>query len=213
MCWNQYVSINTFVFGVFTLLLIAYNNKYSPYKIKEFDNIYIYFFFMSFITMQLFEFFLWRNINNTYYNHLFSVLGAFLIFIQPIASLTMIKDYSLMTKLITVYTIPALTYLLYDMKNKYYITSVSKTGHLKWQWTNLSITMYVVWLLFLLYSLYSNKYYSGLILALILFAYFYYLYYRDGSAGSLWCWSVNIFTLFFAIKILLYLPFKEHGLC
>ena len=64
MCWNQYVSINTFVFSVFVLLLIMYNNKYSPYKIKELDNIYAYIFLMSFFTMQLIEFFLWRNLDN-----------------------------------------------------------------------------------------------------------------------------------------------------
>jgi hypothetical protein len=29
MCWNESVSINTFVFGIFVLLLIAFNNKYS----------------------------------------------------------------------------------------------------------------------------------------------------------------------------------------
>ena len=36
MCWNEYVSINTFIFGVFVLLLIAFNNKYSKYKIIDF---------------------------------------------------------------------------------------------------------------------------------------------------------------------------------
>ena len=42
MCWNQYISINTFVFGVFVLLLVAFNNKYSNYKIEFFNNIYAY---------------------------------------------------------------------------------------------------------------------------------------------------------------------------
>ena len=61
MCWNQYVSLNTFLFSTFILLLIFYNNKYSIYKIKELNNIYAYFFLMSFITMQLIEFFIWKN--------------------------------------------------------------------------------------------------------------------------------------------------------
>ena len=43
MCWNEYVSINTFVFGIFVLLLIAFNNKHSQYKIIEFQNPYAYF--------------------------------------------------------------------------------------------------------------------------------------------------------------------------
>jgi hypothetical protein len=63
MCWNEYVSINTFVFGIFVLLLIAFNNKYSKYKIIEFENPYTYFFMVSFISMQFIEFILWRNLH------------------------------------------------------------------------------------------------------------------------------------------------------
>ena len=40
MCCNQYVSLNTFVFSAFVLLLIVYNNKYSPYKIEELNSWY-----------------------------------------------------------------------------------------------------------------------------------------------------------------------------
>ena len=64
MCWNQYVSINTFIFSIFVLILIAFNNKYSPYKVKEFDSIFVYIFFISFISMQLIEFFIWRNLED-----------------------------------------------------------------------------------------------------------------------------------------------------
>jgi hypothetical protein len=31
MCWNQYVSINTFLFGIFTLLLIKMNMSICLY--------------------------------------------------------------------------------------------------------------------------------------------------------------------------------------
>ena len=53
MCWNQYVSLNTFLFSAFVLVLIVYNNKYSPYKLDELNSVYAYFFLMSFFTMQL----------------------------------------------------------------------------------------------------------------------------------------------------------------
>ena len=68
MCWNQYVSLNTFIFSVFVLLLIAFNNKYSNYKLNEFKSIYVYFFIMSFALMQFIEFILWRNLNNQLIN-------------------------------------------------------------------------------------------------------------------------------------------------
>ena len=87
MCWNQYVSLNTFIFGIFGLLFILYNNLYSPYKLKEFKTIGTYFFFMSFILMQGIEYVLWKNIKNKKTNHLYSFYAALLVFIQPIASL------------------------------------------------------------------------------------------------------------------------------
>ena len=70
MCWNAEVSLNTFLFSSFVLCLIIYNNTYTQYKIKDFNNIWIYLFFVSFILMQLFEFFIWRNVDNKLYNKL-----------------------------------------------------------------------------------------------------------------------------------------------
>ena len=38
MCWNKDVSLNTFLFSGFVLLLIYYNNTYTKYKVAEFDS-------------------------------------------------------------------------------------------------------------------------------------------------------------------------------
>ena len=74
MCWNEHVSLNTFLFSSFILLLIIYNNAYTKYKIEELNNINIYIFLASIIFIQLIEFFIWRNMNNKYYNNFFSIL-------------------------------------------------------------------------------------------------------------------------------------------
>lgn len=211
MCWNEHVSINTFVFGIFVLLLIAFNNKYSKYKIKEFENIYTYFFMISFISMQFIEFVLWRNINNELINKLMSIVGSLLLVIQPIASLTMLENIELRNKMILTYSIPALIYFFYNIINRNIYTIVSKrTGHLKWNWIPNDLFGYIFYLFFLYFSLFVNKYYIGIILSTSLFAIFYYYYYTDGTAGSLWCWSVNIVMLYYLIKLLIYLPFIER---
>lgn len=215
MCWNQYISLNTFIFGVFVLLLIAFNNKYSNYKLNEFQNPYVYFFIMSFVTMQFIEFVLWRNLNNESINRIMSILGSLLLVIQPIASLTMLTNISLRNKLITIYSIPSFLFILYQFSNHNFSTTVSKSGHLKWNWTKMSNEFaffgYIFYLFFLYFSLYYNKYYTPIFLTLPLFFVMYYFFYKDGSAGSLWCWSVNIVMLYFLIKLLLYLPYKEKG--
>ena len=49
MCWNKDVSLNTFLFSSFVILLIYYNNTYTKYKVAEFNSIWVYVFFGSFI--------------------------------------------------------------------------------------------------------------------------------------------------------------------
>jgi hypothetical protein len=216
MCWNQYVSLNTFLFSAFVLVLIVYNNKCSPYKFDELNSIYAYFFLMSFITMQLIEFFIWRNLNNKDLNKLFSNLGALLLMLQPVASLMLLKDITLRNKMLTIYGIPAFSYFIYEIVNKDFITVVSKTGHLKWQWVDLSGNkqiLFMSWLFFLFFSIFYNKHYLGLAYTVALLLISLYSYKKDGSFGSLWCWSINSLMLFYAIKLLVIIPYKEHGLC
>ena len=216
MCWNQYVSLNTFLFSAFVLVLIVYNNKYSPYKLDELNSIYTYFFLMSFFVMQLIEFFIWRNLNNKDLNKLFSNLGALLLLLQPVASLTMLKDIDLRNKMLTLYVIPAFSYFIYEFVNKDFLTVVSKTGHLKWDWLDVSGNkriLLIAWLFFLFFSLFYNKYYLVVTYTVVLLIISLYSYQKDGSFGSLWCWSINSLMLFFVIKLLVILPYKQHGLC
>ena len=213
MCWNQWVSINTFLFGVFVLCLIAMNNRYSNYKIDEFKNPYMYFFFMSFISMQFFEFLLWRNLKNRDWNYWISMAGSFLLLIQPIASLMLLKDVNLRKTMLLCYSIPAGLAFFYNVVGNDFSTTVSKCGHLKWNWlakkSNLSYLRYAFYLFFMLYSFYVNKQFVSILFALLLFAISYYSYYKHGSAGSLWCWIVNIVMIYYLCKICLVLPYQE----
>ena len=216
MCWNQYVSLNTFMFSIFVLLLIAYNNKYTQYKTPLFNNKFVYFFFLSFITMQLIEFFIWRNIDNKKLNNLFSTLGALLLLIQPIASLLMLKDESLKYKLIALYSIVAVPFFIYQNYDHEMTTVFSKYGHLAWKWNDLfgyNLIIYLLWFTALYFSLIVNKNYEPLIYVTILLAISYYSFLQDGSEGSLWCWSINSLMIYYAFNLLIWLPFKERGLC
>lgn len=216
MCWNQYVSLNTFVFSAFALLLIVYNNKYSPYKIEELNSVYAYFFLMSFFTMQLIEFFLWRNLNNKELNKLFSILGASLLLLQPVASLMLLKDIDLRNKMLMIYSIPAFSYFIYKVTTRDFLTEVTRSGHLKWDWIHLNGNkqiLFIGWLFFLFFSILYNKLYLGFAYTVALLLISLYSYTKEGSFGSLWCWSINSVMLFYVIKLLVILPYKEHGLC
>jgi hypothetical protein len=213
MCWNQYVSINTFMFGIFGLIIIFFNNTYSNYKIKFFKNPYAYLFMLSFIFMQLFEFILWRNLNNYAINNVVSILGFLLLSIQPIASLFLLTNIQMRDKLLIMYTIPAAIFVIYNMLMTNIHTVISSSGHLAWKWTfykNGIIQWLVIpfYLFFLFFSLLYNKYYNSLLILLLYFIFIYY-FGKDGSSGSVWCLSVNSIVLYFLLQILIVMPYCE----
>jgi len=213
MCWNQYVSINTFVFGLFVLLLVAFNNQYSSYKIKFFKNPYAYLFILSLISMQFIEFLLWRNINNPLINKIVSTLGVIILALQPFTALLLINDIKLRNNLLTIYSVPTLLFLIYTIYTTNIHTEISKSRHLSWYWINsntalLNILAVIFYLIFLFFPLIYNKYYQMLIFLFIYILIKYY-YDKDGSSNSLWCFSANIMMLYFLVLILLVLPFNE----
>ncbi len=213
MCWNQYVSINTFVFGIFGLLLIFFNNKYSNYKIDFFKNPYAYLFMLSFIFMQLFEFILWRNLDNKFINKIVSILGVLLLSIQPIASLLLLNNIQLRNKLLLAYSVPAFIFVIYNILTTNIHTVLSPSGHLAWNWVfykNITIEIFVklFYLIFLFFSLIYNKHYKSILL-LLLYLVFSIFFRKDGSEGSIWCLSINATVLYFLLQILIVMPYNE----
>ena len=212
MCWNQYVSINTFAFSAFVLLLIAINNKYSKYKIREFQSTYVYFFVISIISMQLIEFFIWRNINNKMMNNLFSVIGFLLLIIQPFASLMMLKNKIVKMRVLTIYTIISLIYIIYNLSTHTPTTSISPTGHLKWNWVNKTHSTFLFFM-YMFFSFFSGMYeriYAPLIYSTILLLTSYITYSVDNTVGTMWCWFINAISLYYAFKLLIYLPYSKN---
>jgi hypothetical protein len=189
--------------------LIIYNNNYTQYKIDEVNNIFAYIFLLSFILMQLIEYFLWQNLNDKFYNKILSFFAACLIFIQPVASIFVIKNIKERNLLLSIYLLFALPYSLYGLMNTRFITSVAKNGHLKWDWINQHNTHigYLFYLFFLFYPLIREKIYFSSLLAFVLLLISFYTFYKDGTADSMWCWSVNAIMLYFSVKLLIYLPF------
>ena len=213
MCWNEHVSLNTFLFSSFVLLLILYNNTYTKYKINYFNSPWIYLFFVSFISMQLIEFFIWCNINNPFYNHIFSTMAAMLIFIQPIITLMTVTNISLRNQLLLAYSALFIPYFTYKFITNNMKSQISTRGHLVWLFFDTNMLLFFGWLFFFLFSFIYTQNLYGLLFGMILFLISYYNYYNDKTIGSMWCWIVNSCMIYFACYLLLYLPFCESGLC
>ena len=209
MCWNAAVSLNTFLFSSFILVLIIYNNYFTQYKIQELNNIWVYLFLASFIFMQLIEFLIWKNINNKFYNNIFSICGALLLIIQPIISIMIISNIKVRNLLLLFYLLLAIPYSIYKFLTKNIHTVISERGHLNWQFFGTTPLIWIIWLFFFLFSFVYEKKYFGLIFGLITLFISFINYKNDHTVDSMWCWSVNSIMIYYAFYLLIYLPFLE----
>ena len=83
MCWNSTVSLNTFIFGVISMIIIMAINQI------EYKYLLLPFVVTS---MQLLEYFAWENINNKQTIALLSLFGLSLILLQLlIINITILK--------------------------------------------------------------------------------------------------------------------------
>jgi len=209
MCWNASVSLNTFLFSSFILALIIYNNLFTQYKIQELNNTWIYLFLASFIFMQLIEFFIWKNINDKFYNNIFSICGTLLLFVQPIVSIMILSNIQLRNFLLLFYLLLAIPYSTYKYFTKNIHSVISESGHLRWNFFETTPLTWIVWLFFFLFSFIYEKQYFGFIFGLIMLCITFINYKNDHTVWSMWCWSVNSIMIYYAFYLLIYLPFIE----
>ncbi len=208
MCWNKDVSLNTFLFSSFVFLLILYNNKYSMYKIKEFENIWFCLFVFSVFSIQLVEYFLWIYLNNKFYNYVLTICIFLLLSIfQPISAIMLIPYKKIKYITLTIYLL--LLFLLIIINKKDEMKSIkSKNDHLNWVFTNYNYKL-LFYCVFIFFSLILYKYYIGIFFAISLLLICLYNYYNDLSFGSMWRWMINIVSIFYIIYLLFYLPFEK----
>jgi len=157
--------------------------------------------------MQLIEYFLWIYLKDKKLNYLFSALGQVLITIQPIASLLLLTNEPLRQIMILLYSIFII--FMFFTHEKIFKTTI-ENGHLKWTWIPIEPYVYFVWMFFLLFSFIINKYYIAIGLAIILF---FITNISKGTGGSLWCWTINLSMIFYAIYLLIIMPFQELNSC
>lgn len=201
MCWNEHVSLNTFLFGSFVLGLVLYNNLYTPYKIKEVHVLAAYLFLSSILLMQLVEFFLWRNLDNDY-NLWISGFGLGILLLQPVFGLSLIREVELREWLTVLYVVWVLLLGPLTVEK----TVVNENGHLDWGFFKHGWFTYG-WLCFL----FAGPVYVGLwveVSIASLLGLFTLLWYRDRNThGSFWSWFLNILFVYYASLLLFWLPF------
>jgi len=223
MCWNADVSLNTFLFSCLALGFVYYTNTYTQYKTPLFDNPIAYVAFMSFVGIQLVEYFLWRNLKSREWNRVFSTIGLGLLYLQPFLFLLLTTNQAIKTILLYVYA----GYIAIQLLGFYYMGSISpyitvKNQHLRWYihekmesyptTVNIVFLSNILWLSIYAYSVYQIAEYlflafgiSTILLSIII---------HKQDWGSMWCWMANTYMIWLVFRILIVLPYYEYsGLC
>jgi hypothetical protein len=185
MCWNRRVSLNTFLFSLFGVNFAYFNAIINPYS---------YLYFLSFISIQLVEYFAWGNLNNKKTIRTLSQIGLFLISIQPVLFIASINNVrtSIKLKVIAMYIVFLLVCLLSFSID--FSMEKASNGHLAWNWLSFPPYVVLLWVVFKFgLLLYANDY-LNFVLMILLFLAIYYTYYKTNTWGSLWCWIANLFS-------------------
>jgi len=162
--------------------------------------------------MQLFEYFIWRNINNPTYNRIFTIMATLLLLVQPIATNMLITNKLVQQNLLMLYLLCAIPFATYKFMTNKINSTVSQKGHLEWNMlvdnNNKSEQIYIIiWFCFFLFPLFYQGHKYGFLFGFLTLLVIIYNYYKDKTVGSMWCWVVNTIMLYYAGYLLFYLPF------
>jgi len=216
MCWNPDISINTFIFVCVSLLFIYVTNTFTKYKSPMFDNPLVYLLLLTVGSMQLIEFFLWKNLKNKKINEILSIISSFLVVLHMYILMIMIPNSTIRYNILLLYTLFLIIYFIY--KQIYnpilYYTSIGKNGHLSWEWFNYKGYENIWIMIFLLFYiiplfLIKNHILSFFAITTMLISFFFYFKYN--TFGTMWCWSFNLLFLYCIINILLIQPYYEYN--
>jgi hypothetical protein len=205
MCWNAEVSLNTFLFSSVALLIVWYTNTYTQYKTPLFDNPLAYVAFFSIISMQLVEFFLWRNLDNLYWNRVFSSIGLVVLFLQPLLLLLLVTNPGILLPIWTFVFCIVTVYML-GIQSVAPYTSKDRSHHLTWKWLHfperIIHTIRAIFLVTIAYALFRLQEYVLLVFGFCMLMYSFYWFYVSKSWASVWCWIINGYFLWILIRLL-----------
>ena len=199
MCWNQSVSLNTFVLGLFAVVFGLMNNAISPLAAIG---------MMAFVLMQLVEYFAWRNINDKNALSLISKAGLLLILLQPSIMTLASLSSKLLYPFLGTYAAFVFVFLtvIYPIQDINFTMHNASNVHLSWDWLDVPHISAFIWVGFLAFPFLSAKRYIETFLLVLSFIVCYALYIKTNTWGSMWCWianalSVGLIALVFAKEL------------
>ena len=182
MCWNAEISLNTFIFGCISAIIVY---------LLGVVNINIIIILLSFTSMQLLEYFIWKNMDDKKINDFLSKIGLLIIITQIILLCIFNKNYIIF---LYFYLIFLTLFVIFELNKIKFETVIGENGHLRWKWLEFNIIWIIVGLSFYLITcsnIISFLFIFGTLLISI------YHYYEYKTWGSMWCYISNIGWIYF----------------
>jgi hypothetical protein len=202
MCWNATISMNTFAVSSFAILLAYFNKMYDVPSLL---------FLFSIAVMQLDEYFLWTFLNKPQENEFFSYCAGAVLLLQPLAAIHLLRDAKMYWNYFVPLYLLTLVFVALNFSSKN-MKTVKVNGHLSWKFLNTN-TFYenvfiILYLILIFLPLIIEKMYFPILLGFITFLVAYVMYAKEGTFGSMWCWSINIFAVYIIARLLFLEPGK-----
>jgi len=191
MCYNAEISLNTFIYGLVSAIIVLLLNQTSL------DLIIIVLLFTS---IQLLEYFTWKYINNKKINYYLSIIGFFIIIIQILyLNYKNLEGYDRLINLIIILLL-SLYILNYVNRNNLLYMDKGINGHLRWHWIDIEFPLLLCILFYYLYTSYRKGKYINLLFTFITLIISFYYYYKYKTWGSMWCYISNIIWIFLILR-------------
>lgn len=188
MCWSASVSLNTFIFSLFGTLFALANGVIDVPRAL---------FYMSFMSIQLVEYFGWKNLNDT---RIPSMVGLLLIFLQIPLMINTFYHGPYKNALHGLWF--AVSVIALATTQVKFSMHKAPNGHLSWDWLNgFSKIFFLIFILFYLGMGLYDMNIPTFIALLFIISFSWYNYSASGTFGSMWCWFSNVLTFYLIYKV------------
>jgi len=199
MCWSAEVSLNTFIFAIISFCIVVSFNRFPMINA---------FIVLSISLMQLYEYFVWKNIHDKKIIHYLSFFGPLVILLQVLLiNYAFLRDNERNIAILLIIII-AIICMIYNYKNNKFDMEVGENKHLIWYWADLPAILLIFICFFYLYPLTTKQNIIPFIYGLITLLISFYYYYKYKTWGTMWCYFSNLIWIVLVIKTL-YLYFTD----
>jgi hypothetical protein len=199
MCWSAEVSLNTFIFAIISFCIVVSFNRFPMINA---------FIALSISLMQLYEYFVWKNIHDKKIIQNLSYFGPLIILLQVLLiNYAFLRDNERNIGIILIIIIATIC-MIYNYKNNKFDMEVGENKHLIWHWADLPPILLLLICFFYLYPLTTKQNIIPFIYGLITLLISLYYYYKYKTWGTMWCYFSNLIWIVLIIKTL-YLYFTD----